>query len=538
MALETGTYISDLVSTNPAASDNISQGDDHIRLLKATIKATFPNVSGAVTPTHTELSKLGSTGTPTFGGLALESTDSGASAGPTLDLYRGSASPAPNDLIGQIGFSGKDSGGNYTGYGAIVGNIIDPTNGSEDGSLAFWTLRAGVMTEAVRIDNTGYVGVATTAPEYPLDVKAADNVTTTTAIAVQNSSRNYGLGLGAYQLTNRNIGGTATTVDFTFDIGGASIFNTSGTERMRIASGGNVGIGDNNPSQKLSVNGSLGLAYNNSIVFGAGTCLDAVKNYWDGASDTLQLQPAGSSNGIITFNTSPTAAATRTERMRIDSNGYVAINTLPQSYAQLRTKNDRASTTYSYVADTHNGATFENSYVRGFDGSRTFLGNYQNFPIDFLVNNDPKVRITTAGYVGIGTTSPSYPLTVNGDIRTLGAGNIYATGSGLIGYGSGAGGTVTQTGARTTAVTLNKSTGRITLVSAAATTSWTTFTVNNSLVALTDTILLVQRSGALKYNHFVSNVAAGSFDISFAATSGTTTEQPSIQFSIVSGTTS
>lgn len=55
MALETGTYISDLVSTNPVASDNISQGDDHIRLLKSTIKATFPNVSGAVTPTHTEL---------------------------------------------------------------------------------------------------------------------------------------------------------------------------------------------------------------------------------------------------------------------------------------------------------------------------------------------------------------------------------------------------------------------------------------------------------------------------------------------------
>jgi hypothetical protein len=54
-ALETGTYISDLVSTNPAAGDAKSQGDDHIRLLKATVKATFPNVSGAVTPTHTEL---------------------------------------------------------------------------------------------------------------------------------------------------------------------------------------------------------------------------------------------------------------------------------------------------------------------------------------------------------------------------------------------------------------------------------------------------------------------------------------------------
>lgn len=55
MALETGTYISDLVVTNPTSSDPKSQGDDHFRLLKNTIKNTFPNITGAVTPTHTEL---------------------------------------------------------------------------------------------------------------------------------------------------------------------------------------------------------------------------------------------------------------------------------------------------------------------------------------------------------------------------------------------------------------------------------------------------------------------------------------------------
>ena len=43
MALETGTYISDLVSANPPGTDAISQGDDHIRLLKSTIQASFPS---------------------------------------------------------------------------------------------------------------------------------------------------------------------------------------------------------------------------------------------------------------------------------------------------------------------------------------------------------------------------------------------------------------------------------------------------------------------------------------------------------------
>ena len=58
MALETGTYISDLVITNPAGADGKDRGDDHIRLLKSTIKTTFPNVTGAVNPTHVEFNYL------------------------------------------------------------------------------------------------------------------------------------------------------------------------------------------------------------------------------------------------------------------------------------------------------------------------------------------------------------------------------------------------------------------------------------------------------------------------------------------------
>lgn len=58
MALETGTYISDLVATNPGASDPKSQGDDHLKLLKSTIKASFPNVTGPVTATQAEINSV------------------------------------------------------------------------------------------------------------------------------------------------------------------------------------------------------------------------------------------------------------------------------------------------------------------------------------------------------------------------------------------------------------------------------------------------------------------------------------------------
>ena len=55
MALESGTYISDLVTSNPDGADGRNTVDNHLRLVKSTIKNTFPNITGAVTPTHTEL---------------------------------------------------------------------------------------------------------------------------------------------------------------------------------------------------------------------------------------------------------------------------------------------------------------------------------------------------------------------------------------------------------------------------------------------------------------------------------------------------
>lgn len=55
MALETGSYIDSLVTANPAATDALSQADDHLRLIKSTLKATFPNLTGAVTATQSDL---------------------------------------------------------------------------------------------------------------------------------------------------------------------------------------------------------------------------------------------------------------------------------------------------------------------------------------------------------------------------------------------------------------------------------------------------------------------------------------------------
>lgn len=67
MGLETATYISDLVSTNPAATDQVSTADDHLRLIKSVLQSTFPDASAAIhTDTGTFTATLvGVTGTVT-----------------------------------------------------------------------------------------------------------------------------------------------------------------------------------------------------------------------------------------------------------------------------------------------------------------------------------------------------------------------------------------------------------------------------------------------------------------------------------------
>ncbi len=55
MGTETFNYIDSLNTANPTSTDNVSEGDDHIRGIKTTLKNTFPNLDGAVNATDTEL---------------------------------------------------------------------------------------------------------------------------------------------------------------------------------------------------------------------------------------------------------------------------------------------------------------------------------------------------------------------------------------------------------------------------------------------------------------------------------------------------
>ncbi len=140
--------------------------------------------------------------------------------------------------------------------------------------------------------------------------------------------------------------------------------------------------------------------------------------------------------------------------------------------------------------------------------------------------------IDGTGLVGIGTPTPLHKLEVVGGIRST-------TATDGIGYATGAGGTVVQGTSRTTPVTINKICGTITMFSAAGSAAWSSFTVNNTTIGLTDNIILSYSGGSNNYLFIPGRIIAGtSFVISFVSIGGTAVDSPVINFTIIKSVTS
>ncbi|CAB4173072.1 hypothetical protein UFOVP1024_44 [uncultured Caudovirales phage] len=193
-----------------------------------------------------------------FSNVTLNSTDAGATAGPLLDLYRNSATPAASDTIGEIEFNGKDSAGNKQQYALIHGSILSPTSTTEQGQIHFETATAGASTEKMIIGTTNLV---------INDIGAVFNVRIegdTDANLFYTDATNSRIGVGTLSPANKlDVNGTfgasgvssfaagtallpaiTTTGDTNtgvlFPAADTIAFATAGAERARISSIGNV----------------------------------------------------------------------------------------------------------------------------------------------------------------------------------------------------------------------------------------------------------------------------------------------------------
>ena len=140
------------------------------------------------------------------------------------------------------------------------------------------------------------------------------------------------------------------------------------------------------------------------------------------------------------------------------------------------------------------------------------VGTLSNHPLSLITNSAEAVNIDANGVMLIRKSA------------------------GGIGYGSGSGGTVTQATSKSTAVTLNRPSGQITMNAAAlAANTEVGFTLNNSLLTATD-IVMVQINNAGNYQVRATDQAAGSVVIRVRnLTAGSLSDSPLINFAIIKG---
>ena len=131
------------IAANAVQSAHIANGT----IVNADISGSAAIAGSKISPAFTS----DITGT---GNLALTSTNANSSAGPEIDLFRNSPSPADADYLGQIKFRGENSVGGVLNYAKISAKIDDTSSTTEDGILEFMLRKAGSNNIAARFTST------------------------------------------------------------------------------------------------------------------------------------------------------------------------------------------------------------------------------------------------------------------------------------------------------------------------------------------------------------------------------------------------
>lgn len=326
----------------------------------------------------------------------------------------------------------------------------------------------------------------------------------------------------------------------------ANISALTSTANPSLAIGPN---GATNPT--LATDSSVASAATGLKVIGRAAAAGAdIVVISSGTDENLKIDAKGS--GTVSINTTGTGAialgANTAVTGTLAASGNVAINTDKFTIAAASGNTVVAGTL------TASGATA----VDVASATAFAVGNNGATNPAFLVDSNTAsqatgVKVTgaaAAGGVAVAAISSGTNEALTIDAKGSGTITLNGTGTGAVttpraltstgatagvGYATGAGGAVTQDTSRTTGVTLNKTTGAITLVSAAGSTTPFSFTVTNSAVAATDVVIVNQKSGTDKYDMDVTAVGAGSFQLTLNTKSGTTTEQPVFNFAVIKG---
>jgi len=346
--------------------------------------------------------------------------------------------------------AGQDGSGYYfaTGNGQ---NLTKPVFiGDNNSYIRFQSGDA----ERMRITSSGEVGIGTSNPETNLHIWASESGQTATNVAglfIENGGNS-----NSYYVFQ-----TATGVGKSFSITNA----------------GNVGIGTTSPVGKLQIGGTSGNlltvgtltnSWNGEVAIGVTNGNGVIISKVNTANDTNRVLVfyRDDTNGASIFGYTPSGGSTdigfqiRANASSYFNGGNVGIGTTSPStklhvlqsgtavssdgVSSLVVQKSAAAATAAAInivsgdsaeASLRFGDTTDQSM-----GALRYLNDVDAFSI--VTNNAEQIRITSSGDVGIGDTTPSYKLDVNGTLRTTGQAyfnsNVTITGSATM-----AGGTMT-----------------------------------------------------------------------------------------------
>jgi hypothetical protein len=291
-----------------------------------------------------------------------------------------------------------------------------------DGTFAVST--AG--SERIRITAAGNVGIGTTNPARALEVVGI--------IRNKNAAGNANYS----ELTTTEAQLTISTSSINTSAYSAHIiFSPNATERMRIADNGNVGIGTNNPAQKLTVNGNIETTGIGRIGFNVADAYGSFPHYGLGFAGGANVVNLAGYYGL-SFGTEGA------ERIRILGNGNVGIGTTnPGAKLEvyggnltLKLPSYAGSARYGFgnPARIDDAAYIEYNGAGDFTGSLIFATNGSTSNVAAT----EKVRIASNGNVGIGTATPQHKLDITvGNVEGL---RVQSANSGFLEVGKSGGG--------------------------------------------------------------------------------------------------